>query len=77
MTFPCSTGIRLRLHAFFSSRVDIVEACQSTGASLAIAAEASGATFFIASVIALGTMVLEATPAAVAEPFFFTILEYV
>jgi hypothetical protein len=75
MRFPYSREIGPRLHAFFSSRFDIVEASQSPGASLVATAEASGATLFDASTVTLAMVLLQATPAAAAEPFFFTILE--
>jgi hypothetical protein len=44
---------------------------------LAAAAEASDATFFIASAVALGPVGLVATVTAAAESFFFPILEYI
>jgi hypothetical protein len=74
MTFPSSGEIKPRLHAFFSSRFVSVEAGQSPGASLGVAAETSGATLFIVSLVALITALLEAMLAVAAELFFFTIL---
>jgi hypothetical protein len=74
MTFPSSWEIKPRLQAFFSSRFVIVEAGQSSGASLGAAGETSDATLFVASAVALATTLLEATPTVAAEPFFFTIL---
>jgi hypothetical protein len=68
--------IRPRLRAFFSLRFVIVDAGQSPGASLVIAAEVSGVTFFDAAVVALGPVVLAAALDAVAAPFFLTILAY-
>jgi hypothetical protein len=75
MISPSLSGIRPRLCAFFLSRFDIVKVGQSPGPSLVVAAEASGATFFIAKVI-LELVVLVATLATIAKPFFFTILEF-
>jgi hypothetical protein len=43
---------------------------------LVAAGEASGEAFVVTSAIALGTVLLEATPVTAAELFFFTILEY-
>jgi hypothetical protein len=66
--------IKLRLRAFFSSRFIIVDAGQSPGASLVIAAEVSGTVFFGAVVAVLGPVALVAALAAAAVPFFLTIL---
>jgi hypothetical protein len=71
MTSPSFSRIWPRLHAF-----DIVEAGQSPGASLVVAAEASGATFFVAATMILGPVVLVETLAAAAVPFFFTIPKF-
>jgi hypothetical protein len=62
------------IRAFFSSRFIIVDAGQSPAESLVTAAEVSGATFFDATVAALGPVALVAELAAAATPFFLTIL---
>jgi hypothetical protein len=65
--------INSMLRTFFSSRFVIVEAVQSPGASLTVAA-ASGAALFGAALAALGPVVLVVALAAAAVPFFLTIL---
>jgi hypothetical protein len=64
------------LRTFFSLRFDIVEAGQSPWASFVAAAEASGAALFVASSVSFGMVLLEATPTAAAESFFFSIFKY-
>jgi hypothetical protein len=66
--------INPRLHAFFSSRFVIVDAVELPGASLTVAAVASGVVLFRAVVAALGPVAIVAVLAAAVTPFFLTIL---
>jgi hypothetical protein len=70
---PSFSEIRPRLSTFFSSRLVMVDAVQSPGASLAVAAVASEAVSFGTDVAAFDPITLVAALAA-AAPFFFTIL---
>jgi hypothetical protein len=57
---PLLSETNPRLHAFFSSHLVMVDAVQSHGASLEIAAAASGAVLFGAAVAAFEPVALVA-----------------